>query len=131
MYKKQKPVPQKSIEPQLNDRIIQLQNEAAEVSCEYKLNDYDLQELIFERYCDKFPDTHMVDLQKMIRVKRSDGKEFLVYYTSEEVNDNIQFKRIPFNRKRIGFHAKITGLPEYDNYGIIQGLRYWNTNNRI
>jgi hypothetical protein len=78
LYKKQKPVPQKSIEPQLNERILQLQNEAAAVSMEYKLDDYDIQELVFERYCDKFPDTHIVDIQKMIRVQRSDGKEFLI-----------------------------------------------------
>jgi hypothetical protein len=121
LYKKQKPVPQKTIEPQLNARIIQLQNEAAEVSCEYKLDDYDIAELVFDKYCDKFPDTHIVDIQKMIRVQRSDRKEFLVYYTSEEVHDNIQFKRIPFNRKRIGFHARVTGLPEYDNYGTLTG----------
>jgi hypothetical protein len=121
LYKKQKPVAQKSIEPVLNDRIIQLQNEAAAVSCEYKLDDYDIAELVFERYCDKFPDSHYVDLHKMIRVQRSDEKEFLIYYTAEEVTDSIQFKRIPFNRKRIGFHAKVTGLPEYDNYGTLTG----------
>jgi hypothetical protein len=121
MYKKQKPVQQKSVEPQLNDRILQLQSEAAQVSCEYKLDDYDIAELVFEKYCAKFPDSHMVDIQKMIRVQRSDRKEFLIYYTNEEVTDKIQFKRIPFNRKRIGFHAKVSGLPTYDSYGTLTG----------
>jgi hypothetical protein len=121
LYKKQKPVPQKSLEPQLNNRILQLQNEAASVSMEYMLNDYDISELVFEKYCAKFPDSHFVDIHKMIRIQRNDRKEFLIYYTSEECTDSIQFKRHTFNRKRIGFHAKVTGLPEYDNYGTLQG----------
>jgi outer membrane protein assembly factor BamD (BamD/ComL family) len=90
MNKKQKPVAQKSIEPQTNERIIQVQNEAAAVSCEYKLDDYDIAELVFERYCDKFPDSRYIDFHKMIRVQRSDGKEFLVYYPAEAVTDNIR-----------------------------------------
>jgi hypothetical protein len=121
LYKKNKLVPQKNIEPQLNDRILQLQHEAAEVSCEYKLDDYDIQELVFEKYCAKFPDTHIIDILKMIRAQRSDGKEFLVYYTQEEVTDSIQFKRLTFSRSRIGFHAKVTGIPEYDSYGTLTG----------
>jgi hypothetical protein len=99
LYKKNKIVVERNLEPQLNDRIKQLQNEAAAVSCEYKLDDYDIAELVFERYCDKFPDTHIVDIHKMIRVQRSDGKEFLIYYTAEEVTDSIQFKRIPLTGK--------------------------------
>ena len=63
MYKKNKIVVERNLEPQLNDRIKQLQNEAAAVSCEYKLDDYDIAELVFERYCDKFPDTHIVDIR--------------------------------------------------------------------
>jgi hypothetical protein len=69
VYKKQKPVVQKENEVQVNDRIKQLQIEAEVVSCEYKLNDYDIQELVHEKYIDKFPDTHFVDLTKLIRVK--------------------------------------------------------------
>ena len=42
VYKKQKPVAQKSIEPVLNDRIMQLKEEAASVSCDYSLSEYDI-----------------------------------------------------------------------------------------
>ena len=39
----------------VNDRIKQLQTGAEAVSCEYKLNNYDIQELVHEKYIDKFP----------------------------------------------------------------------------
>jgi hypothetical protein len=122
MYKKQKPVAQKTIEPQLNDRIIQVQNEAAEVSCEYKLDDYDIQELTFDKYVEKFPDTHFVDLTKMIRIKvGSDPQNYLIYSTEEYVTDSIKFKKHKFTRTRIGFHPIVTGEPSYDEYGQLQG----------
>jgi len=69
VYKKNKIVVEKNPEAQVNDRIRQLQNEAAAVSCEYKLDDYDIAELVFDKYCEKFPDTHYVDLTKLIRIK--------------------------------------------------------------
>jgi hypothetical protein len=122
MYKKQKPVAQKTIEPILNDRIIQLQNEAAAVSCEYKLDDYDIAELTFNKYCEKFPDTHYVDITKMIRIKvGSNPQNYLVYSTEEYVTDNIKFKKHKFTRRRIGFHPIVTGEPEYDDYGTLTG----------
>jgi hypothetical protein len=122
MYKKQKPVAQKSIEPQLNDRIIQLQNEAAAVSCEYSLSEFDIQELTLDKYCEKFPETHYVDITRMLRVKVGSAPEnYLIYYTAEEVTDSVQFKKRKFNRKRIGFHPIVTGEQDYDSYGTLQG----------
>jgi len=99
LYKKHKPIPEKSIAPQHNDRIKTLENEAAAVSCEYKLDDYDLQELIFDKYVEKFPDTHLVDITRMVRVKvGSDPRNYLVFFTEEEVTDSIKFKKRKFNR---------------------------------
>jgi hypothetical protein len=122
LYKKQKPILEKSIEPEHNDRIKILENEAAAVSCEYKLNDYDIAELVFDKYVEKFPDTHFVDLTKVIRIKvGSNPQNYLVYSTEEEVTDTIKFKKRKFTRKRIGFHPIITGEPEYDEYGTLQG----------
>jgi hypothetical protein len=122
VYKKQKPVLEKNIEPQLNERIIQLQNEAAAVSCEYKLDDYDVAELVFDKYVEKFPDTHYVDIDKMLRVKvGTSPKNYLIYSTTEEVTDSIKFKKHKFTRRRIGFHPIVTGEPEYDEYGTLQG----------
>jgi hypothetical protein len=122
LYKKQKPVVQKSIEPQLNDRILQLKEEAAAVSCDYSLSDFDIQELTFDKYVEKFPDTHYVDLTKLIRVKvGSNSQNYLIYSTEEEVTDTIKFKKRKFTRKRIGFHPIIIGEPEYDEYGTLTG----------
>jgi hypothetical protein len=122
LYKKNKPIPEKDKEPQLNERIIQLQNEAAAVSCDYKLDEYDIQELTFDKYSEKFPDTHFIDIHRMIRVKVGNTKQnYLIAYTEEEVTDQVQFKKKKFNRKRIGFHPIITGEAEYDNYGILTG----------
>jgi hypothetical protein len=121
LLKKNKPIDSKSVEPQLNDRIIQLQNEAASINCEYKLSDYDLAELVHEKYIAKFPDTHFADLTKLLRVQRSDRMEFLIYSTEEEVTDTIKFKKHRFTRRRIGFHPVVTGEPEYDDYGQLTG----------
>jgi hypothetical protein len=122
LYKKNKPIPEKDKEPQLNDRIQQLQNEAAAVSCEYKLDEYDIQELTFDKYCEKFPDTHFVDIHRMIRIKVGNTKQnYLVVYTEEEVTDLVQFKKKKFNRKRIGFHPIVSGEAEYDSYGTLTG----------
>ena len=122
VYKKQKPVVQKENEVQVNDRIKQLQIEAEAVSCEYKLNDYDIQELVHEKYIDKFPDTYFVDLTKLIRVKvGSNPQNYLIYSTEEEVTDNVKFKKHKFTRKRVGFHTIISGEPEYDEYGTLTG----------
>ena len=94
VYKKNKPVDRKETEPQLNDRIRQLQTEAEAVSCEYKLNDYDISELVHEKYIQKFPDTYFVDLTKLIRVKvGSNPQNYLIYSTDEEVTDNVKFKK--------------------------------------
>jgi hypothetical protein len=122
LLKKNKPIPDKSIEPQLNDRIIQLQNEAAAVSCEYKLSDFDVQELVFDKMVQKFPDTHYVDLTKLLRVKvGSNPQNYLIYSTEEEVTDNIKFKKHKFTRRRIGFHPIATGEAQYDDYGQLTG----------
>jgi hypothetical protein len=122
LLKKNKPIPDKNIEPQLNDRIIQLQNEAAAVSCEYKLSDFDVQELVFDKLVQKFPDSYYVDLTKLLRVQRNDRKEFLIYSTEEIVTDSIKFKKHKFTRKRIGFHPIVTGEATYDDYGQITGF---------
>jgi hypothetical protein len=122
MYKKQKPVLEKNIEPVLNDRIIQLKEEAASVSCDYSLSEYDIAELTFDKYVEKFPDTHFVDLTKLIRIKvGSDSQNYLIYSTEEEVTDNIKFKKHKFTRKRIGFHPIVTGEATYDDYGQLTG----------
>jgi hypothetical protein len=122
VYKKQKPLDRKENEVQVNDRIKQLQIEAEAVSCEYKLNDYDIQELVHEKYIDKFPDTYFVDLTKLVRIKvGSNPQNYLMYSTEEEVTDNVKFKKHRFTRKRIGFHPIITGEPEYDEYGTLTG----------
>jgi hypothetical protein len=105
LYKKQKPVSQKNIEPQLNERIMQLKEEAAAVSCDYSLSEYDIQELTFDKYVEKFHDTYFVDIHRMIRVKvgsaNNTAQNYLVYYTEEEVTDSVQFKKRKFNRKRL------------------------------
>jgi hypothetical protein len=122
LLKKNKPIPDKNIEPEHNDRIKTLENEAAAVSCEYKLSDFDVQELIFDKYVDKFPDTHYVDLTKLLRVKvGSNPQNYLIYSTEEEVTDTIKFKKRKFTRKRIGFHPIVTGEPQYDDYGQLTG----------
>jgi hypothetical protein len=122
LLKKNKPIPDKNIEPEHNDRIKTLENEAAAVSCEYKLNDFDVQELIFDKYVQKFPDTYYVDLTKLLRIKvGSNPQNYLVYSTEEAVTDTIKFKKRKFTRKRIGFHPIITGEPEYDEYGTLTG----------
>jgi hypothetical protein len=122
LYKKQKPVVQKSIEPHLNDRILQLKEEAAAVSCDYSLSDFDIQELTFDKYVEKFPDTHYVDLTKLIRVKvGSRPQNYLIYSTEEEVTDSIKFKKHKFTRRRIGFHPIIQGEAQYDEYGTLTG----------
>jgi hypothetical protein len=122
MYKKQKPVLEKNIEPVLNDRIIQLKEEAASVSCDYSLSEYDIAELTFDKYVEKFPDTHFVDLTKLIRIKvGSDSQNYLIYSTEEEVTDNIKFKKHKFTRKRIGFHPVVQGEATYDDYGQLTG----------
>jgi hypothetical protein len=123
LYKKNKPIPEKDKEPQLNERIIQLQNEAAAVSCDYKLDEYDIQELTFDKYCEKFPDTHYVDIHRMIRFKVGNtAQNYLVIYTEEEVTDSVQFKKKRFSRKRVGFHPVITGEATYDEYGSLKGF---------
>jgi hypothetical protein len=122
VYKKNKIVVEKNPEAQVNDRIRQLQNEAAAVSCEYKLDDYDIAELVFDKYCEKFPDTHYVDLTKLIRVKvGSSPQNYLIYSTEEEVTDNIKFKKHKFTRKRIDFHPVVQGEATYDDYGQLTG----------
>jgi hypothetical protein len=122
LLKKNKPIPDKNIEPEHNDRIRTLENEAASLSCEYKLNDYDLQELIFDKYVQKFPDTYYVDLTKLLRVKvGSNPQNYLIYFTEEEVTDTIKFKKRKFNRRRVGFHPIVTGEPQYDDYGQLIG----------
>jgi hypothetical protein len=122
LYKKNKPIPEKDKEPQLNDRIRQLQNEAAAVSCEYSLSEFDIQELTFDKYIEKFPETHFVDLTKLIRIKvGSNPQNYLVYSTEEEVTDTIKFKKRKFTRKRIGFHPVVQGEATYDDYGQLTG----------
>jgi hypothetical protein len=122
VYKKQKPVLEKNIEPVLNSRILQLKEEANAVSCDYSLSEFDIQELAFDKYVQKFPDTHFVDLTKLIRVKvGSNPQNYLIYSTEEEVTDTIKFKKRKFTRKRIGFHPIISGEPEYDEYGTLTG----------
>jgi hypothetical protein len=105
VYKKNKIVVEKNPEAQVNDRIRQLQNEAEAVNCTYSLNDFDIQELVFDKYCEKFPDTHYVDIHRMMRVKvgsaNNTAQNYLVYYTEEEVTDSVQFKKRKFNRKRL------------------------------
>jgi hypothetical protein len=129
LLKKNKPIPDKNIEPEHNDRIRTLENEAASVSCEYKLNDYDLQELIFDKYVQKFPDTHYVDITRMVRVKvGSDPRNYLVFFTEEEVTDSIKFKKRKFNRRRIGFHPIVTGEATYDDYGQLTGYEIGTPN---
>jgi hypothetical protein len=104
LLKKNKPIPDKNIEPQLNDRIIQLQNEAAQINCEYKLSDTDILELTFDKYVQKFPDTYYVDLTKLLRVKvGSNPQNYLIYSTEEECTDTIKFKKRKFTRRRLGF----------------------------
>jgi hypothetical protein len=123
VYKKQKSVAQKSIEPVLNDRIMQLKEEAASVSCDYSLSEYDISELTFDKYCEKFPDTHYVDIHRMIRFKVGNtAQNYLVIYTEEEVTDSVQFKKKRFSRKRVGFHPVITGEATYDEYGSLKGF---------
>jgi hypothetical protein len=123
LLKKNKPIPDKNIEPEHNDRIRTLENEAASVSCEYKLNDYDLQELIFDKYVQKFPDTYFVDLTRLVRIKVGTAPQnYLVYFTEEEVTDTIKFKKRRFNRRRIGFHPVVTGEAQYDDYGQLTGF---------
>jgi hypothetical protein len=122
LLKKQKPIPEKNIEPVLNDRIIQLQNEAAAISCEYKLNDFDIQELVFDKLVLKFPDTVTVDLTKLVRIKvGSNPQNYLMYSTEESVMDTIKFKKHRFTRRRIGFHPVVTGEATYDEYGSLTG----------
>jgi hypothetical protein len=122
LLKKNKPIPDKNIEPEHNDRIRTLENEAASVSCEYKLNDFDVEELIFDKYVQKFPDTYYVDLTKLLRVKvGSNPQNYLIYSTEEEVTDTIKFKKRKFTRRRIGFHPIVTGEPQYDDYGQLTG----------
>jgi hypothetical protein len=122
VYKKQKPVVQKETEVQVNDRIKQLQIEAEAVSCEYKLSDLDIAELVHEKYVDKFPDTYFIDLTKLVRIKvGSNPQNYLMYSTEEEVTDNVRFKKHKFTRRRIGFHPIIQGEPEYDDYGQLTG----------
>jgi hypothetical protein len=122
VYKKNKIVVEKSPEAQVNDRIKQLQTEAEAVNCTYSLSEYDLQELIFDKYCEKFPDTHFVDIHRMIRVKVGNtSKNYLVVYTEEEVTDSVQFKKKKFNRTRIGFRPIVSGEAEYDDYGTLTG----------
>jgi hypothetical protein len=122
LLKKNKPIPDKNIEPEHNDRIKTLENEAAAVSCEYKLNDFDVQELVFDKYVQKFPDTYYVDLTKLLRVKvGSNPQNYLIYSTEEEITDTIKFKNRKFTRKRIGFHPIVTGEPLYDDYGQLTG----------
>ncbi len=90
------------------------------MSCEYKLDDYDIQELGFDKLCEKFPDTHFVDITKMMRIQVGNtAKNYLVIYTEEYVTDTTQFKTKKFTRKRIGFHPIIQGYPEYDSYGAL------------
>ena len=122
VYKKNKIVVEKSPETQVNDRIKQLQTEAEAVNCTYSLNEFDIQELVFDKYVEKFPDTHFIDITKMIRIKvGSSNQNYLVYSTEEEVTDSIKFKKRKFTRTRIGFHPIVTGEPEYDEYGTLQG----------
>jgi len=122
VYRKNKIVVEKNPEAQVNDRIKQLQTEAEAVSCTYSLSEYDIQELVFDKYCEKFPDTHFVDIHRMIRIKVGNTKQnYLVVYTEEEVTDQVQFKKKKFNRKRIGFHPVVSGEAEYDNYGTLTG----------
>jgi hypothetical protein len=122
VYKKNKIIPEKNPEAQVNERIRQLQTEAEAVNCTYSLSEFDLQELIFDKYCEKFPDTHFVDIHRMIRVKVGNTKQnYLVVYTEEEVTDSVQFKKKKFNRKRIGFHPIVSGEAEYDSYGTLTG----------
>jgi hypothetical protein len=86
------------------------------------LDEYDIQELTFDKYVEKFPDSYFVDITKMIRVKvGSNPQNYLVYSTEEEVTDSIKFKKRKFSRRRIGFHSIVTGEPEYDEYGTLQG----------
>jgi hypothetical protein len=122
VYRKNKIVTTKQTEPQLNDRIRQLQTEAEAVNCTYSLNEYDIAELVHEKYVDKFPDTYFVDLTRTVRVKvGSNPQNYLVYFTEEEVTDSIKFKKRKFSRRRIGFHPIVTGEPEYDEYGSLTG----------
>jgi hypothetical protein len=122
LLKKNKPIPDKNIEPEHNDRIKTLENEAAAVSCEYKLNDFDVQELVFDKYVQKFPDTYYVDLTKLLRVKvGSNPQNYLIYSTEEEITDTIKFKKKRFTRRRIGFHPVVTGEAQYDDYGQLTG----------
>ena len=68
------------------------------------------------------PDTHFVDIHRMIRFKVGNtAQNYLVYYTDEEVTDSVQFKTKKFSRKRIGFHPIIQGTAEYDSYGTLTG----------
>jgi hypothetical protein len=122
VYNKKKIVVEKSPEAQVNDRIRQLQTEAEAVSCTYSLNEYDIAELVFDKYVEKFPDTHYVDIHRMMRIKVGNtAQNYLVYYTQEEVTDSVQFKKKKFNRKRVGFHPIISGEASYDSYGTLTG----------
>jgi hypothetical protein len=91
VYKKQKPVDRKENEVQVNDRIKQLQIEAESVSCEDKLSDLDIAELVHEKYVDKFPDTCFIDLTKLIRVKVGSNPQNRLL----QIKDNAQF--VPMN----------------------------------
>jgi hypothetical protein len=122
VYKKNKIVKDNSPESQVNDRIKQLQTEAEAVNCTYSLSEYDVAELVHEKYIEKFPDTYYVDITRMLRVKVGTAPQnYLVYFTEEHVTDNIRFKKHKFNRRRVGFHPIVTGEATYNEYGSLEG----------
>jgi len=132
LLKKNKPIPDKNIEPEHNDRIKTLENEAAAVSCEYKLSDFDVQELIFDKYVDKFPDTHYVDLTKLLRVKvGSNPQNYLIYSTEEEVTDTIKFKKRKIHKEEDWIPSHCNRRTTVRRLRSTYRLRNWNTKDFI
>lgn len=111
------PKPKKKEDLPLNARIQSIADEYAELGYKYVLSSQEKNELIFERYKEKFPNTYRYALQHAFRIKHQ-GNEYLVYRVIEEVTDNNA--TVHTCERQIGWHSSPIARIAKDQLGDIQ-----------
>jgi hypothetical protein len=119
-YRKNKP-DKKPKEIELNDRLKKLSKEYEDVGATYILSELDKQELLFEKYKEKYPESYSYEIQRLIRVQVPNKKDnYLVYVINESLTDS-RFQKHTITRK-IGWHPTPVGEVKRNEYGELEDI---------
>jgi hypothetical protein len=119
-YRKNKP-DKKPKEIELNDRLKALSKEYEDVGATYILSELDKQELLFQKYKQKYPESYSYEIQRLIRVQVPNKKDnYLVYVIHERLTDS-RFQKHTLTRK-IGWHPSPVGEITRNEYGELEDI---------